>query len=195
MSNLIKRTKRLFKTRSAKIAGSAALIIILLASLEITGVTHLAHKSSIPPVIPVSDNSGGSNDSQSSQTTTDTQQQSSTKSNSSSNSSSQSLNQSLPLYAPYGDFVSNHHPGDKSAPTSEVSVCNTTPGATCYIKFTNGATSTALPAKKTSSDGSAIWRWDIKDANLTSGDWVITAVATLNGETKTATDQLSLTIQ
>jgi hypothetical protein len=91
--------------------------------------------------------------------------------------------------------VSNHHPGKSGSPTSEVSVCNTTPGATCYIKFTNGDLSTALTAKKTNGDGVAIWYWDTKDANLVSGNWQIMAVATLNGQTKTSADTLPLVIK
>src|SRR6202011_3279223 len=40
------------------------------------------------------------------------------------------------LVTPYGTFVSNHHPTLSGSPgPSEESVCNTTPGATCYIEF------------------------------------------------------------
>ncbi len=102
---------------------------------------------------------------------------------------------SLPLTAPWGDFVSNHSPGKNGSPTSEVSTCNTTPGATCYIQFTKAGASRSLETKTTDSNGSVSWNWDIKDADLSSGKWQITAVATLNGENKSTSDQLLLEVQ
>lgn len=101
----------------------------------------------------------------------------------------------LSLIAPWGSFVSNHHPGQGGAPTTESSVCNTTPGASCYIKFTNGESVQTLAAKLTDSNGSVIWNWDVSNAGLASGSWKITAVATLNGQTKTTDDPQNLEIQ
>jgi hypothetical protein len=192
MSKLIKRTKRLFRTRYAKIAGFLALILILLAILEIADVTHFFHKSPVPPVIPVStaQPSQQSSDQPSPSPGNDISSQPSTKGNGGSSNPSNSL----PLKTPFGQFVSNHNPGSNGSPTTENSVCNTTPGASCYIKFVNGSTVTKLPSKTANSDGFASWNWDIKDAKLTKGSWIITAVAMLNGQTKTADDPLPLEI-
>jgi cytoskeletal protein RodZ len=118
--------------------------------------------------------------------------QASAKDNSSS-SGDQTPSGPAPL-TPFGNFVSNHHPGG-SAPTTEASTCNTTPGATCYIEFTNGNTVKKLDAETANANGAAIWYWDIKTAGLDSGSWTITAVATLNGQTKTANDSQPLAVQ
>lgn len=99
-----------------------------------------------------------------------------------------------PPLTPSGDFVSNHSPGD-STPTSEASTCNTSPGAICYIQFTKGSESKKLDARTTDARGAAIWYWDVKDAGLTQGSWTIMAVATLNGQTKTANDSQPLVVQ
>lgn len=121
---------------------------------------------------------------------------SSTSNSSSDSAKSTGLNStSSPLNAPWGNFVSNHSPGKDGAPTSEVSTCNTTPGATCTVQFIKGGVSRNLETKTTDSNGSVSWSWDIKDANLSSGKWQITAVATLNGQSKSTSDQLSLEVQ
>jgi hypothetical protein len=99
-----------------------------------------------------------------------------------------------PPAAPTGNFVSNHHPGG-SAPTSEASTCNTTPGAVCYIQFTKGSDVKKLDSRTIDSNGGALWYWDVKTAGLGSGSWTITAVATLNGHTETANDALPLVVQ
>jgi len=99
------------------------------------------------------------------------------------------------LLAPYGNFVSNHNLGN-GRPTTEQSVCNTTPGASCYIKFTksDGSVKT-LAAQTTDNNGTTIWNWDVKDAGFSAGSWQITAVASLNGDVKTTTDPTPLEIQ
>jgi len=61
--------------------------------------------------------------------------------------------------------------------------------------LTNGSTTTKLPAQKTDSDGATYWEWDINDAHLSSGNWKITAVATLNGQTKSTQDEIPLSIE
>jgi hypothetical protein len=99
-----------------------------------------------------------------------------------------------PPVVPSGNFVSNHHPGGGN-PTSEASTCNTTAGATCYIQFTKGSTVKKLNTETTDARGAAIWYWDVNTAGLSSGSWIITAVATLNGQTKTANDAQPLIVQ
>jgi hypothetical protein len=197
MSKNIKRTKRLFRNRSPKLVGLVVFAVLVFALLEITDVTHFFHKSVIPPVIPVANNANNSSQQTGGQSATDKQPQAtSDKNNNFSNVSSNSTsNSGLPLVTPFGVFVSNHTPGQNGAPTSIDSTCNTTSGANCYIKFTKGSITTKLPSKITSSDGTATWNWDIKDANLTSGEWQITAIATLDGQTKSAADPRPLTIK
>lgn len=103
---------------------------------------------------------------------------------------------SVVLVAPFGSFVSNHRPGLNNSPTTEQSVCNTTPGATCNIQFTNGSGVTKnLGAETVDGNGTAYWSWSIDGANLASGNWQITAVATLNGQTQTTTDPTPLEVQ
>jgi hypothetical protein len=99
------------------------------------------------------------------------------------------------LSAPWGNFVSNHSPGQNGSPLAETSVCNTTPGATCYLKFTNGAKTRLLDKKVANVNGSIIWNWDVKAAGFESGDWRITAIATLNGKTKSTVDSLPLSVK
>lgn len=94
------------------------------------------------------------------------------------------------LKAPYGSFVSNHKP-DSGDP--EVSVCSTSPGATCYIEFTNGNNVKRLEPQTVSGEGSTYWSWNA--SLLGQGTWKITATATLNGTTKSTTDQLTIEVR
>jgi hypothetical protein len=116
--------------------------------------------------------------------------------NSTSNSTSTKSN--MPLVSPSGTFVSNHYPdlSGKPYPATEESTCNTTPGASCYIKFIgpNGQVK-SLPLQNTGNNGSTLWEWNINSAGFTVGKWQITAVASLNGSTKTTTDPIKLDIQ
>ena len=93
---------------------------------------------------------------------------------------------------PYGTFVSNHKP---QVNDQEGSTCITNPGATCYIQFTKGDTVKKLDAQQVDGTGSASWVWKISEAGLGSGSWQVVATATLNGQTKSTTDQISLEIR
>jgi hypothetical protein len=200
MHRQTKRFRRLFKTNTGRLTGLAVAIVIVLAVLELTNVIHLLHKSPLPPVIPVDTSQAGKTDSsqptavQPSPPPSDktTGNIGSTKSES---GSTAEPDNNLALKPPFGSFVSNHDPGANGSPTREESVCITTPGATCYIKFTNGTSTTKLPQKITNDEGVASWSWDVKDANFTKGEWKITAVATLSGKSKTSEDQRPLTIK
>ena len=99
------------------------------------------------------------------------------------------------LIAPYGSFVSNHKPGQNGSNLTELSQCITTPGATCYIKFTQNGVVKTLQGKNADSTGSIFWEWNVNDAGLTSGTWTITAIATLDSQTKSTIDQLTLQVQ
>lgn len=99
------------------------------------------------------------------------------------------------LIAPFGTFISNHKPGQNGSPTSEQSVCNTTPGATCDIQFVNGSVSKSLGAQVANSNGTAYWSWDINGGTLAPGSWRVTAVVKLNGQTKTTSDPTLLEVR
>lgn len=97
---------------------------------------------------------------------------------------------------PTGTFVSDHSPNLDGSPhpSSEESACNTAPGASCYIQFTKNGIVKTLPTKTADSNGSVIWDWDVKLAGFTTGNWQINAVASLNGQTQTATDNMPLVV-
>jgi hypothetical protein len=101
------------------------------------------------------------------------------------------------LKKPYGTFVSNHHPnlGGSPAPSTEQSVCYTAPGATCYIEFTKGTSVKKLPAEKADNSGIVAWNWDVKQTGFSTGSWSVKAVASLNGTTMSAQDDLKLEVQ
>lgn len=104
---------------------------------------------------------------------------------------------SVNLTKPYGTFVSNHHPNlsGSPAPSTEESVCQTAPGATCYIQFTKGTSVKKLPAAKADSSGIVTWDWDVKQTGFSAGSWTIQAVASLSGKTMTAQDSMNLEVQ
>jgi hypothetical protein len=178
-------------SKKSPLAAGAGLIVIV-AILELTNTTHLFHKQSVPPVIPAHTSPGKPISTSSSQPNAPA-------------ASTPQDNTPLPtdvtnhtLIAPTGTFVSNHFPGQNGSSTTEASVCNTSPGATCYIKFTNVATgdTTQLAAQVTDARGTTSWYWDVsQDAHLSAGQWKVMAVATLGSQTKTATDTLNLTVK
>lgn len=111
--------------------------------------------------------------------------------------SDKSTGQSTTLIEPSGTFVSNHRPSLSGAPLlrQEKSVCNTAPGASCYILFMKDGVAKQLDPQTVGSNGSTYWIWDVNQAGLTQGSWKITAVATMSGQTKTADDSLPLEVQ
>ena len=136
---------------------------------------------------PSSTSNGGSSNSQ----------QSSGQSGNSGNQKSSSGENSAVLIAPSGDFVSDHHPNlsGSPAPNTMTSVCNTTPGATCQISFTMDGVTKSLPSQTTDSGGSTYWtNWKLQNVGLTAGSWSVEATASLNGQTKTASDSMSLVV-
>lgn len=198
-----KKLSRNVKRLSAKKLLVAAVlgVVILLSILELTGTTHLLREpKATPGIIPTANSSGNSSSEDKSIATPSTE---STTPNTTpvddskqTGTSTASPTGAAPI-TPYGNFVSNHHPnldGDP-APSSVQSVCNTTPGASCYIELTNeeGIVKT-LASQKTDSNGATYWNWDVKQAGFTVGPWQIKAIATLNGHTRTATDIQNLEV-
>lgn len=182
-----KHIQRPRKTPRVAILGLLILCAIT-AVLELTNTTHFFHakKAVSGPIKTIN----APSQTASSNATSSTNQTPSDKSSSASQSSTGSS-----LAAPYGSFVSNHRPGQNGANMTELSQCITTPGATCYIKFTQDDVVKTLPEKTADASGSMFWEWSINDAGLTSGKWVITAIASLNGQSKSTTDQLNLEVQ
>jgi hypothetical protein len=181
--------------RNRLFASSAALagLIIVVAVLELTNTTHIFHKAHIPAVIPSHSSSNGA-----SSTAASSNPAVSNSDNGSPAPATDSDTTDHNLVAPTGNFVSNHFPGQNGSPTTESSTCNTSPGASCYIKFTNtdSGQTTQLATQTTDARGSTSWYWDAaKDAHLTSGQWKITAVATLGSQIKSSDDALKLIIQ
>lgn len=172
-----------------------ALLVITAGSLA---YWHYQNKPS-QEVIPSSPSSSAAKPKSSPDTQTANNPAASDKQIAASNSSGVSSNTQNPTngtgqppIVPNGNFVSNH--GSPAYPAgAETSACNTTPGASCYIEFVNGNDTKTLDSQITDSNGSTIWNWDA--SSFPSGTWQITAVATLNGQTKTASDATSLVIQ
>jgi hypothetical protein len=97
------------------------------------------------------------------------------------------------LIAPSGTFANVYQ---ASASDQMGSTCNTSPGAICKISFTMGSTVKSLPEQTADRGGAAYWAWKPRDIGLTSGEWHITATATLGTQSKTTNnDPLTLKIQ
>lgn len=96
------------------------------------------------------------------------------------------------LIAPWGTFANVYNAG----PSEQMgSTCNTTPGATCQIIFTNGGQTKSLDAEQTDSGGAVYWSWTPSGIGLTPGTWHITAKAVLGSQTKTTSnDPLTLKV-
>jgi len=192
-----------FMTGKKMLLGSPIKIAILLvvlasliiAGLELTNVVHLFNKKSRPVTasqytkgLPVSASQNSSsravNNSNSSVPVSESKKSYGT------------ISSNTILIDPTGDFVSNHHPNlsGSPAPNTEVSVCNTTPGASCKITFSKDGVTKALAIETTDSGGAAYWSWKLQDIGLATGSWSIQAVATLNGQTKTASDVMALEV-
>lgn len=99
------------------------------------------------------------------------------------------------LLKPWGNFISNHFPGQNDTSNAETSTCNTTPGAICYISFVNGSQKRYLEKKVADANGAVIWNWDVKQAGFSAGSWEVSAIATLNGQELISKDSLQLKIK
>lgn len=179
-----------------------AVIFIVLFVLEVTNTTYIFHSHKSNPIIP-STSSKPHNVSKNSPSNTGKSANAAT-SDQVPPTSNGSQKQTLPsspqtqLITPYGTFVSNHNPGKDGSPTSEQSVCNTNPAAICYIKFTKDGITKTLQPQAADSSGVVYWSWDVnnaKDIGLTAGSWQVSAIASLNGQTKSSDDVVPLEIQ
>lgn len=180
----------------AKLLIAIALILIAAATvlvLELTNTTYLFHKKNLvtQPVTP--NRTGGQNTKGETGQTSGDQTPASTDGH---NTKDNDTTQNTEFDAPTGNFVSNHSPNlsGQPAPNTIQSVCVTSPGATCTISFSKDGVTKSLPVQGTDKEGAAYWSWQLQDLKLTEGSWTITAKATLNGSTKTATDPNKLEI-
>lgn len=98
------------------------------------------------------------------------------------------------LVEPSGSFVSNHKVSLSSANYMN-SICRTTAGATCEIRFTKGSEVKVLGPNQVGVSGYVSWDWKLQDIGLTQGTWQIEAVAKSGGNEKSAKDNISLEIQ
>ena len=102
----------------------------------------------------------------------------------------QSSNQ--PLTAPWGTFANTYTAASNDQMQS---TCNTTPGASCEIIFTNGVITKTLGAQTADAGGAVYWAWTPRQIGLTPGTWHLTAKAVLGSQTKTVSnDPLTLEI-
>jgi hypothetical protein len=182
--------KRKVLDKRLLVGGLLLLIVILIVvGLELSGVTHIFHKNPAPVVSGSSFNTKGEPRST---------KESAGNSSGSAGTSSKSGSGGSPvtLIAPSGSFVSNHHPnlGGSPAPNTMSSVCNTTPGASCRITFTKDGVAKSLDAQMADANGATYWNWKLQDIGLTEGTWSIQASATLDGQTKTASDAMDLVV-
>lgn len=178
--------------------GALLLLLAIFCTLEWTNTTHFFHQK--PVVTSSSYTKGETRNTNNGATQPSTQSTPTSNSNTpqpgdqKSDTGGSFSNGSLVI--PTGDFVSNHHPGENGSPLAEVSVCNTTPGATCQIVFVKDGVTKALPVQTTDRGGSTYWNnWTPSNVGLTSGVWSVTAVAKLSGQTKTAPDSLGMVVQ
>ncbi len=104
---------------------------------------------------------------------------------------------STTLAAPSGIFVSNHNPNLSGSPlpSQESSVCNTSPGASCYISFTKDGQTKSVSSQTTDRTGSTSWNWDINSIGLTQGTWTVVAHATLDSQKQSTTDSSFLVVK
>jgi hypothetical protein len=180
------KNKRVFRTLFPMIAA----IVFVVSILEVTNTTHIFHKPQKVIVIIKSTTPGVA-------LKTDTVNSNPYGSSSKTNQDISTQSSQAPtgsLLAPWGSFVSNHNPGSGASTSQETSVCNTTPGASCYIKLTNGSLVKILETKIADNNGSIIWNWNT-DTTLDKGVWNISAVADLNGQSKTTQDSMELKVQ
>ncbi|HEY8999556.1 MAG TPA: hypothetical protein VIM53_04565 [Candidatus Saccharimonadales bacterium] len=193
------------KNRLFVATGAIATIIVIGGGAALALHLHHVHDAqksngtvgsvSTQTTTPPSDNKSQGTPTTSSGTSTSTDKDSGSSASSGSGSSTGTTTTAA-LIAPYGTFVSNHRPGQNGSPTTELSECTTTPGASCNITFTNASgVVKSLGAQTAGSDGTASWNWNVTGSNLAPGTWKVAATATLNGQTKTTADATSLEIE
>jgi hypothetical protein len=180
------------KTTSRKLI-AICLIVILAVVLIYLLVIRKPHSNS---VIPSSANPQTSTTNQGQQTSSESSSLDAS-SDSDSKFPTPTQDASAVLLSPSGTFVSNHRPSlsGTAQQLEEQSVCSSTTGARCFIRFTQGSVTKSLASQVIGGTGTTYWSWNIKDSGLTEGSWIVEAVATLDGQEKTTKDNIDLLIQ
>lgn len=170
-----------------------SVVVILVVAALIIFPRHKKTVTTIPSTKPSTTTARQGSDKQ----TASVSPSSSTSTRASDKSTTPSSSTNSTLAEPFGTFVSNHKPNldGSPAPSQEQSVCNTTPRATCYIQFSKDGMIKKLEAQVTDPNGAVYWTWDVKQSGFTQGSWQITAIASLDGQTKTVNDVLLLEVQ
>jgi len=184
----------MIKSKATKNPVYLSATIILIVIVAVVVFLHFHNKDIIPTTNPVSSSKTTANNNEHPKSSPSA----SASDGSDKNPASQVATVGTNLAAPYGTFVSDHHPslsGANNTPSSELSTCTTSPGASCYINFTKGDVTKRLPTQITDGSGSTSWHWDVSQAGLSQGTWDITAVATLGDQTKSTSDTFKLEVQ
>ena len=176
-----------------------SIALLVLAGLELTDKIYLFHDKKVPVTIPSTkpvtapEVNDKKTDTKSTPSTTSGGAESSASATPKSPQAS-TPDTKAPLVAPYGVFVSNHFPGRNGSPSKEESLCNSTPGASCYMEFRNTTSgeTTRLASQTINSQGSTSWSWDAKI--LPNGKWQVTAVAVRGAEIKKTSDPILLEV-
>jgi hypothetical protein len=173
-------------------ASFIVLVILGVGALEVTGTTHFFHKKLNPETTKTTTTGGASAFNDKGETALPTTPSDS--SNTSAGAKTDGNNGAATvLLAPTGTFVSAHKNVGMDVPLT--SVCNTTPGAICQITMTSGISSHSLEGRTADSNGAVYWdRWTPRGIGLTPGVWDVKAKASLNGQSKTTDDALTLEI-
>ncbi|HWB38944.1 MAG TPA: hypothetical protein VG604_01765 [Candidatus Saccharimonadales bacterium] len=161
----------------------------VIAGLEVTGQIHLFAKTKPTPHAASASASQNKGDTKSSDKPAGSPGQPEPSSN---GGDKTIVGTSGSLLTPTGNFISSNQ---VSSNTVIASVCNTTPGATCQIVFTDGDQQESLPAEVTDTNGAAYWNWTPAKYSLGQGSWSVKAIATLKDQTKSADYSDKLEVQ
>jgi hypothetical protein len=101
-----------------------------------------------------------------------------------------------PPDTPTGLFLNTHtlSLSGGAVPGDGQSVCKTTPGATCNIRFTKDGQTKELGAKVADSSGNVEWSWTPAEVGLTAGQWQVEIIAARGDYTAVAEDPLGLQV-
>lgn len=174
-------------TKKQLVLLGVSLTLLVFVVLEVTNVTHVLHSK--PQEVTAGQATKGEAVSERKSATENSIKASnqSAATNDKADPGSQSS-----LVAPSGNFVSAHNVPSSA---SIASVCNTTYGATCVISFRSNNVIRSLNAKLADKGGTAYWdSWTPETIGLSTGDWQISATATLNGKSISSTDAMLLRV-
>ena len=194
------RKKRWLAKRSLKTTAPVVLVvgILLFTALELTNAIDFINKSEPADSSSANaENIPNTNDSTESSTpvpsgSNENGAGSSNESEGAPKSAAQPSSGQPPKSPDQSTYVSNHEPNSKADMLQ--SVCVTSPGAVCTISFSRNGLIRSLPSTTADSYGSVYWTWSPQERGLSSGSWVISAKASLNGKTTSSQDVINLQV-